>query len=170
MLEGAHVVEPVGELHDDHASVPRHREQQLPVALDLSLGVRPDLDPGDLGQRIYDSRDLVAEFLPDLLDRRSAVLHHVVKERRRDAHRVRVDLGQDRGDGDTVRDVVLAGASLLSFVPDGAELKGQREKVEVQPVLVAPDRGEKLRRQCARVGVRCGDGQLLVRPELGGIR
>jgi len=127
VLERAHVVKPVGQFDDDHPRVTRHREQQFPVRLHLTLGEGSDLHPGDLGQAVHDHGDLAAELALDLLHRRAAVLDHVVQERGGDAHRIPVDLSQNGGDLDAVRDVVLARAALLALVLIARVLESQGE-------------------------------------------
>ena len=55
MLQGAHVVQPVGELDHDHPGILRHRQEELPVVLHLALGQRAELDPGDLREPVHDA-------------------------------------------------------------------------------------------------------------------
>ena len=71
-LQRAHVVQPVGELDQQHAGVVGDGEQQLAEILGL-LGVLGDeVELAELGQAVDQPADLLAERLVDLLagDRR----------------------------------------------------------------------------------------------------
>ena len=61
MLEGAHVVEPVGQLDQDHADVGDHGEQHLAHVLGLAVFAIGELDFVDFGDALDDVGDLVAE-------------------------------------------------------------------------------------------------------------
>ena len=50
VLERPLVVEPVGELHENDTCIAGHREQHLPIVLDLLFGGRPELDPAERGK------------------------------------------------------------------------------------------------------------------------
>ena len=49
VLQGAHVVEAIGELYDDDPRILRDGEQQLPVVLNLFFRAGPKVEAGDLG-------------------------------------------------------------------------------------------------------------------------
>ena len=62
VLDRAQVVQPVGELDQDHAQVLGHRDDQLPVVLRLCVLAALELDARQLGDTLDEIRDLVAEF------------------------------------------------------------------------------------------------------------
>ena len=94
--EGAHVVQAVGELDQEHAGVIGDREQELAEILGL-LGVLGDeVELAELGQAVDQTADLLAERLVDLLAGDRRVFDRVVQHRRGDRGVVDLELGQDR--------------------------------------------------------------------------
>ena len=108
------VVEPVGELDDEHPDVPRHRDDHLAHR----LGLR-GLTVGhlvELGDTVDEHGDLVAEVTSQRLQAVCRVLHRVVQQGGRQRGRCHPELGEDRRHGQRVGDVVVAGAALLAVV------------------------------------------------------
>ena len=107
-VERAHVVQPVGELDQQHADVVGHRQQELAQILGgaLVLGLRLDL--GELGDAVDQPRDVGAEQLLDLLGRGDRVLDRVVEDRGDDRLVVEMQVGQDAGDLDRVAEIGIA--------------------------------------------------------------
>ncbi len=134
VLEGAHVVEPVRQLHHDHAHVLRDRQQELAIVLRLFLRRRAKPEARDLGEPVDDVTHLVPEELADLIERHLGVLGHVVQQRRRDGHRVELLVHQDPRHLDRVRDEVVARETLLPPVRAGAEREGALHQPQVEPV------------------------------------
>ena len=64
-------MQPVRQLDDDDAGVLGDGEQELPVVLDLLLGGGAKGEMSDLGQAVYDGRDLGPELPDDILVRTS---------------------------------------------------------------------------------------------------
>ena len=116
VLDRAQVVEPVGELDQDHADVLRHRDDQLPVVLGLGVLAALELDPGQLRDALDEVGDLVAELVLDLLGLVLGVLDDVVEERGGDRLLVELELGEDLRDAERVVDELLARAALLPLV------------------------------------------------------
>ena len=123
-IQRAHVVRAVGELHQDHAQVAHHGEHHLAEGFRLRLGARLELDLVQLGDTVDDFRHRRAELAGELFlgDRR--VFDDVVQDGRDDGVGVHVQIGQDLRGRQRVRDVRLAGETLLTFVRLGAELGG----------------------------------------------
>ena len=115
-LDRAHVVRAVGELHEDHAQVFRHREQHLAEALGLRLGRAVEAQVIDLADAVYEQRDVFAEAALDVAERARGVLEHVVQQRGFDRARVEVQPREDFRDGYRVSDVRVAAAPLLALV------------------------------------------------------
>jgi hypothetical protein len=80
--EGAHVVETVGQLDQDHPDVGGHRHHHLAVVLGLALVAALERDLGQLGDAVDELGDLVAEPLPDLVEAGAGVLDRVVQQGR----------------------------------------------------------------------------------------
>ena len=141
-IDGAHVVETVGELDEHDPHVVRHREQHLAVVLGLHDIARGGLDLGQLGHPVHQLGNFLSEVARDalLVDRR--VLHHVVEHPCDDALGVEPHPDEDPRDLDRVGDVGIAGRALLSAVGlrpeeigpvDGLYLR----RVQVRPGLIA---------------------------------
>ncbi len=62
VLDRAQVVQPVGELDQDHAHVLCHRDDELAVVLRLGVLAALELDARQLGDALDELRDLVAEL------------------------------------------------------------------------------------------------------------
>ena len=139
VLDRAHVVEPVGELDQDHAHVLRHRHDHLAVVLGLGLLAALELDPRQLRHALDELRDLVAELVAHFLDVGAGVLDHVVQQRGGDRLLVEVELGADLGGAPGVVDEVLAGAALLALVRVRGEGEGAPEQVAVDVLVVGSD-------------------------------
>ena len=54
LLHGAHIVEPVGDLDEDHPDIPAHGEEHLAQILHLLLFHGGVLHPGQLGDPVHD--------------------------------------------------------------------------------------------------------------------
>ena len=109
----AHVVQAVGELDDDDADVLGHRQEHLAQVLDLRVFLRLIRDARQLGDAVDERGDLVAEARGDFFARDDRVFDDVVEQRGGDRRAVHLEIGQDRGDGERVLDVRLAGGPAL---------------------------------------------------------
>ena len=67
VLKRAHVVQPVGKLHQQHAHIARDGDQELPEILGLLRLLGGEVEPLDLGQAVNQRGDVRAEQLLDLL-------------------------------------------------------------------------------------------------------
>ena len=94
-MERAHVVQPVGELDQQHADVVAHREQELAQILRGALVFGLRLDLAELGDAVDQPRDVLAEQPLDLLGRRERVLDRVVEDRGDDRLVVELEVGED---------------------------------------------------------------------------
>ena len=95
-LQGAHVVQLVGELDQDHAHVAHHREQHLADRLGRARPVALPLDDGDLGYPLHQVGHLPAEGVAEFLRRGVGVFHHVVQQGSHHGRRVEAGFDQDR--------------------------------------------------------------------------
>ena len=98
VLERAHVVQAIGQLHENDADVVHHREQHLAEAFGLPLfarGKRDGADGADFGDALDHMRDLGAEMLLNLLDRRQGVFDDVVQQPGGDGDRVEPHVGEN---------------------------------------------------------------------------
>ena len=132
-MERPHVVQAVGELHQDDADVVDHRQQHLAEVLGLALLARRERDGADLGHPFDDVRDLGAEQLLDPLDRRERVLDHVVKQPGGNRHGVELHVGEEVGDGEGVDQVRLARVTDLASVLERREDVGSPQQLDDRP-------------------------------------
>ena len=79
-VEGAHVVQTVADLNENHAYVIAHRQQQFLEVLCLCRGLLTEYTTTDLSQSVNDLRYLRAEDVLNVLNRIVGIFHHVVQE------------------------------------------------------------------------------------------
>ena len=113
VIERAHIVQPVGELHQQHPDVVGKREQELAEVLGRALVFRLRFDLAELGDPIDQPRDVLAEELFDLLRSRQRVLDRIVKDRGRDRLVVEPQVGEDAGNLDRMAEIRIARGALL---------------------------------------------------------
>ncbi len=140
VVERLHVVQPIGDLHQDHAQVARRGQDQLAEGLGLGM-IAPDvLVLADLGDAVDQLGDLLAQRRGEVLAGGAGVLQHVVEQRDLDAGGVEAEVGEQPGDRQRMAEVGLARAPFLSavggfgVVVDGA----QPALVVVAPVRFQP--------------------------------
>ena len=130
VAQGAHVVQPVGELDDQDPDVAGHRDDHL--AHGLGLGDLAVLDLVQLGDPVHQGRDLVPEIGPQLVEGVVRVLHRVVQQGRAQRLVVHAQLGEDRGHGERVGDVRVAALALLPGVPVRGHLVGVLDQPDIR--------------------------------------
>ncbi len=116
MLEGAHVVQAVGELDQDDADVVDHGEHHLAEVLGLLLFAGGEIDLADLGDAFDDVSDLLAEFFANVDDGDRGVFDGVVEKSGGDGDRVHFHFGENEGDFERMNQVRLAGGASLAFM------------------------------------------------------
>jgi hypothetical protein len=108
VLDLAQVVQPVGELDQDHPRVLGHRDDQLAVVLRLGLLARLEMDARQLRHALDELGDLVAELGADFVDVGIRVLDDIVEERGGDRLVVEPELGADLGRAPRMEHEILA--------------------------------------------------------------
>ena len=139
VLEGAHVVQAVGELDEDHANVVDHRQEHLAEVLRLALLAGRERDGADLGDPLDDVGDVGAEQLADAVDRGQGVFDHVVEQPRGDADHVQALVGEDVRNLKRVNEIRLAGMAYLALVLERREHVGPAEQFQVRLRAVGAD-------------------------------
>ena len=142
--DGAHVVEPVGELDENHAQVLRHRDEQLAEVLRLLRLRRRELEVRELRDAVDQSGDLGAELALHLFTGGSRILDRVVEQRRDDGGVIQPLLGQDRRDRDRMREVRLARSPALALVHALAVRIGPADQVSVGLRIVVLDQRDQV--------------------------
>ena len=117
---GAHVVQPVGDLDDEHPGVTCHRDDHL--ADGLALGGAAQGHLVEFGHPVDEMTDLAAEIVGQRLQRVAGVLDGVVQQRGDQGGGVHAELGEDIGDRQRMGDVgvtrtaQLIGVALLGDI------------------------------------------------------
>ena len=115
-MQRAHVVQPVGELDQQHADVLGHREHELAEILRLLGLVRLHFDARQLGDAVDQPGDLGAEQPLDVVERRDRVLDRVVQQAGNDRGGVELHLREQARDLDRMREIRVARGAQLRAV------------------------------------------------------
>ena len=156
-----HVVQAIGELHENDANVLDHREHHFAEAFSLCLCPAVKLNLVEFADAVNEQRDFVAELFFYFFERRFGVLNRIVQDRRHDRLGIEVHLGELLSDSDGVRNVGFPGLAGLAFVCGGTKCVGSRDlldllrgQVGLQGIEQAPQTVVALR--CARqLGEQC---------------
>src|SRR5690606_18126223 len=96
------------------------------------LGAATKLNVVELGDAVDQLGDIGAKALGKLVLGSRGVFDHVVQDRGDDGRRVHMQIGEDVGDGDRMRDVGLAAQALLALVGLGAEFISVADPVDLR--------------------------------------
>ena len=143
-MERAHVVQPVGELHQQHPNVVAEREQELAQILGGALVFRLRLDLRQLGDPVDQPGDVRAEQLVDLFGRGERVLDRVVEDCGDDRLVVELEVGEDPGDFDRMAEIGVARGAHLRAVRLHREDVGAVDQPLVRIGIVGADLFDKL--------------------------
>ncbi len=130
----AHVVQAGGKLDHKGPGVAGHRDHHPPDR--LGLRGLADLHPVQLHHRVEHQRDVVAELVPDPLERHAALADGAVQERGAQGRRVHPEIGEDARDRDGMGDVGVAGEADLAGVHPRRGLEGVVDRADVGPRMV----------------------------------
>ena len=123
VVERAHVVQPVGELDQQHAHVGGDRQQQLAQVFRLLGFLGDEVELFQLGQAVDQRADVGPEQAVDLGARGRGILDGVVQKRRSDGGVVELEVGEDRRHLDRVGEIRVArGALLLAMRLHGVDI------------------------------------------------
>jgi hypothetical protein len=139
VVEGLHVVQAVGQLHQQDPNVLGHGEDELAEVLGVLGVVGLQLDARQLGDAVDQPRDLLAEEMLDLLEGCLGILDRIVEQRRDDGGAVQLHLGQDAGDLEGMAEIGVAGGPLLGAVGLHRKNIGAVEGVLIRAGVVGLD-------------------------------
>ena len=148
--QGAHVVQPVGQLDQEDPPVVGHGHEHLADGGRLLGLLGVELEPVELGHAVDDPGHALAERLRDRLERQPGVLHRVVQQGGGHGLGVEPELGHDRRHGHRVRDVGLAGAPELALVGGERRPPGLDDHGGVLVEAVPGELGQQGRQQVAQ--------------------
>jgi len=135
--EGSHVVEPIGQLDEDHPDVPGHHQEHLAQVFRLVVldGLEGKL--AQLGHAVHQRQDPRAEAALQDLRCDWRVLQDVVQERRGQGLLVQLHVGQVGGHVDRVNDIGLSAVTPLFAVGLRREDQGLADPHQVLPGEIA---------------------------------
>jgi len=116
MLQRPHVVQTVGQLHQQDADVLRDGEDEFAQVLGLARVLRLELQPRQLGHPLDQRGHLLAEAFGDIVAGGRGVLDHVVQQGGDDGGCVEPVVGQDARDLDRMGEIGIAGGPQLRAV------------------------------------------------------
>ena len=115
-MQRTHVVQPVGQLHDQNADVLRHREDELAKILRLLGPVGLQLQLRELGDPVDQGGDFLSEGFANLRDRDGGILHRIVQQAGDDGGAVEALLAENARDLDRMGKIRVAAGPLLGAV------------------------------------------------------
>ena len=145
--QGAHVVQPVGQLYQQDPPVLRHGDEHLADGRRLLCFLRVELQAVELGHAVDHGGHAVAEGRADVVEGQPGVLDGVVEQGGGDRLGVEAELGHDGRHGDGMGDVGLARAAELPLVGSGGDPAGLDDGAGVVVGPVAGELPEKGREQ-----------------------
>ena len=113
--DGAHVVQPVGDLDHDDADVLGHGQGHLLEVLGLGLGAALEHD-GEFRDAVDEPGHLLAEAVAKRRLGHCRVFDHVVQQGGHDGLVIHAHLGKDHGDGQGVGNVGMTGSPVLPLM------------------------------------------------------
>ena len=123
VVQRPHVVQSVGQLHQDDPDVVHHGEQHLAKVLGLPLRMRREGDRADLRDPLDHVRHLGAEQFRHALDRGQGVLDNIVEQTGRDRDVVQPHVRHQSRHLERVGDIRFARAPFLAGVLRLGELE-----------------------------------------------
>ena len=129
--ERAHVVQPVGQLHDDDAHVVHHGQQHLADVFRLARFGSQQVQSVDFRDAFDERGDVRPEALGDALRGYARVLDHVVQQRGAERRDVQLHVRQDVRDFQGMRKVGIARLAQLRAMLLGGKLKRPPQQLDV---------------------------------------
>ena len=139
MVQGFHVVQPVGQLDQQHADIARHREDEFLEVLRLRGFFRRELQLVELGHPVDQFGYIRAEANLDVADVDFGILYHVVQKAGDDGHFVEAHVCQKVRDADRMGVISLTGIALLGAVMLHGEVIGLAQEFGLHPRVIGAD-------------------------------
>ena len=140
VLHGPHIVEPVGDLDEDHPDVLAHGDEHLPEVLHLLVFLGGVLDAGELADALHQVGDGGGEEAGHVRVLGGGVFNDVVEEGGLNGLAVQLQLlRHDLGHCQGMDDIGLAALALLPGVAPVGIFKGGADVGKVRRGVVSPD-------------------------------
>ena len=144
MLQGAHVVQAVGQLDEHDANVVDHGQHHFAEVFRLLFFARGEINGADLGDAFDNMGDLLAKFLADIDDSDGGVFHGIMQKAGGDGDRVHLHFGQNQRDFQGMNQVGFAGGAALSGMVFLGKLVGLADEFEIVVGPVGPHPAHQL--------------------------
>ncbi len=142
-LDRAHVVQAVGELHEDHPEILAHRHEELAEIFRLPGAGGGKLEIGELRHPVHQPGDLLAETVGDLLVGGAGILDGIVQKGGDDRCIVKPLLRQDRSHRHRVLEIFLARMAGLALVHLAAVFIGIANELFIGFRIVVADQRDQ---------------------------
>ncbi len=123
-MDGAHIMQPVGELDQQDADILAHGEDELAEIFGLFGAIGLEFEAGEFGHAIDEAGDFGAEAGFEFGERNAGIFDHVMQQGGGDAGGIEPVIGQDVCDGDGMGDVGIAIVAALGGVGGGGDVEG----------------------------------------------
>ena len=123
VMQRAHVVQPVGQLDQQHPQILAHRQQEFAQIFGGALLLAHRLDLGQLGHAIDQPGDIGAEQALHLLDSGEGIFHRIVQQGGDDRVLIELQLGHQARHLYRMAEIgVATGALLAAMFLDGVDI------------------------------------------------
>ena len=126
--QGAHVVQAISQLHQNHTNVTGHRQEHSPQIFRLSFRAVVEVDAAELGDPLHQFTHLRTEVELDLIRGDVGVLDHIMEEPSSDHRGTGTDVSQQISHGHRMDDVWVSTGPELALVELKAEIKGRHQQ------------------------------------------
>jgi len=113
ILDGAHIMEAIGKLHDDHANVVDHGQNHLANVFGLARFRGQHVETPNFGYAFDEAGGFFAEAFLNTGDGKFGVLNHVVEKSGGKSGRVHAHVGENVRDFEKMGEIGIAGTSQL---------------------------------------------------------
>ena len=131
VLQGTHVVQPVGQLDEHDPHIAHHGQQHLAHVFGLAVFAVGELDFVDLGDAFDDVRDLLAEKPGDVVRGHRRVFDSIVQQAGGDRGGVQLHLRQDMRNFQRMQHVGLARGAQLALMMFEGKFPGAADDLDV---------------------------------------
>ena len=144
--QGTHVVEPVGQLDDQHPEVFGQGDQHLADAGRLLFLAGVEVEALQLGDAVHDEPDIGTEVPLEVVEGDGGVLHRVVQQGGGHRHVIQTLPGHDGGHRQRMVDVGLSGLAGLACMGGQRHLVGPLDHRRIRSGMMGPVFGQQCRR------------------------
>ena len=122
--QGAHVMQPISQFHDDHADIIAHGHQHLAKVMGLGFRMGIEFNLRQFTDAVYQFRDALAEPAHDFFFIGFGILDDIMQDSCSQGLVIHVHVAKNTGYFQGVADIRLAAFAMLTLVRGSAELIG----------------------------------------------